>query len=139
MFAQLVKDLVHFERGENGFDQHGGADGPARNADMLLRIQEDVVPQPRFQMTLHFRQIKIRAGSLGEQRFGIVEEVQAEIHQRAGDRSAVHLQMPLDQMPAAGANQQHRRLRAERVLFSFGTLITNVSPDGVASDSLGRR
>ena len=30
--AQLIQDLVHLERAEDGFDQHRGADGSARHA-----------------------------------------------------------------------------------------------------------
>jgi hypothetical protein len=60
MVAQLVQDLVHFERAENGFDQHRGANGALRDAQRVLRENEHVVPQARFQMALHLGQIEIR-------------------------------------------------------------------------------
>ena len=37
VFAQFVEDLVHLERGQDGFDQHRGANGAARNAQLILR------------------------------------------------------------------------------------------------------
>ena len=36
---------------------------PARNAQRLLRVEEDVVPQPRLEMALHLRQVEVRAGA----------------------------------------------------------------------------
>jgi len=60
MFAQLVENLVHLKRGQDGFDQHRRANGPARHANVVLREIENVVPQPRFEMALEFRQIEIR-------------------------------------------------------------------------------
>src|SRR5260370_19779007 len=39
--------------------------------------------------------------------------------------------MPLDQMPAAGAHQQHRRIWAERVLLPVRARVSNVASDGV--------
>ncbi len=64
MFAQFVKNLVHFERGQDGFDQHGGANRPARNAQLVLGKIENVVPQTGFEVILQLRQIEVRAGAL---------------------------------------------------------------------------
>ena len=61
--AQLVEDLVHLERGEDGLDQHGGADGAARDAELVLRADEDVVPEARFEVALHLGQIEVGAGA----------------------------------------------------------------------------
>ena len=110
MVAQLVEDLVHLEGREDGFDQHGGADGAAGNAEVVLRKTEDVVPQPRFQMAFHLRQVEIWAGASADQFLRVVKEVQSEIEQRAGDGLAIHQEMSLIQMPAARAHQQRRDL-----------------------------
>ena len=61
VLAQLVEDLVHLERGEDGLDQDGGADGAARDAERVLRVDEHVVPEPRFEMALELRQVEVRA------------------------------------------------------------------------------
>ena len=79
MLAQFVQDFVHLKRRENRFDQHRGADRPARNSDIVLREIKDVVPQARFLMALQLRQIKIGARSVREQVLGVVKEKQAEI------------------------------------------------------------
>ena len=43
--AQLPEDLLHLEGGEDVLDQHGGADRAARDAERLLGVGEDLVPQ----------------------------------------------------------------------------------------------
>lgn len=41
----LVKELLHLERGRNGLDQDGTSDDTVREADVGSRPGEDVVPQ----------------------------------------------------------------------------------------------
>jgi len=48
VFAEFPEDLVHFERGEDGFNEHRGPDRPTGDAQGLLRGNENVVPEPRF-------------------------------------------------------------------------------------------
>ena len=67
MLAQLVEDLVHLERGEDRLDQHGGLDRAARDAEVVLRHHEDVVPQARLEMALELRQVEVRARAAREQ------------------------------------------------------------------------
>src|ERR1035441_6931001 len=50
VLAKLPQNLVHLEGGKNGFDEHGGPDGAPRDTQLLLRQQENVVPQAGFQM-----------------------------------------------------------------------------------------
>ena len=66
MIAQLVKNFVHLERGRNRLDQDRGADGAARNPELILGKIEDVVPNPRLDMALDLRQIKVRPGAAFE-------------------------------------------------------------------------
>jgi hypothetical protein len=60
VLAQLVEDLVHLERGEDRLDQHGRLDRAARDAELVLRHHEHVVPQPRLEMALELRQVEVR-------------------------------------------------------------------------------
>ncbi len=41
---QLIEDLVHLEGGRQGLDQHRRLDGPDRQAERLLGVDDDVVP-----------------------------------------------------------------------------------------------
>ena len=60
MLAQFVEDLIHLKGRENRFDQHRGADGTLRDPERVLAEHKHVVPEPRFQVTLHFRQVEVR-------------------------------------------------------------------------------
>ena len=54
MIAQFVKDLVHLERGGDGFDEHRGSNGPSGNSQLVLRRGEDVGPQPGLEVIFQF-------------------------------------------------------------------------------------
>ncbi len=89
MVPQLPQDLVHLEGGEDGLDQHRSLDRLLRHAERVLRVDEHVVPQPRLEMALHLRQVEVRAGAARQRFLGVMEEVEAEIEQRARHRLAV--------------------------------------------------
>src|SRR5260221_8828979 len=111
MFAQFIKNFLGLERGEDRLDQNRRANRAARNLQRVLGEIENIVPEPRLEMTLHFRQIKIRAAAALQQFGGIVEEIQTEVEQAAGNRLAVHENVLLWQMPAARTHEQRRGLR----------------------------
>ena len=117
--AQLVEDLVHLERGRDGLDQHRGADRAVRDAEPLLGEGEDVVPEPGLEVALHLRQVEVRAAAAVEQLLRVVEEVQAEVDQRADDRGAVDHQVPLVEVPAAGAHHDGGQARSVRSAYSL--------------------
>ena len=79
MLAQFPEDLVHLEGGHDRFDQHGRADRPFGQAEPRLRMQEDAVPQPRFEMALQLRQVEVGPGAARQQFFRIVKEEQREV------------------------------------------------------------
>src|SRR5215470_12161992 len=119
MLSQLIKDLVHLEGRENGFDQDGRADRPSRQPQFILREIEDIVPQASFLVALHLRQIKIRPATLLRQLLGVVEEEQAEVKQWAGDRIPIHEESFIYQMPAPGSDKQCGSFFSELILLSF--------------------
>ena len=63
VIAELVEDLVHLERRRQRFDQDRHLDRAGRDPERRLRVQEDLVPQPRLEVALHLRQVEIRAGA----------------------------------------------------------------------------
>ncbi len=107
---QLVKDFVHLEGGGQRLDQDRRLDGAVLHAERLLGVDEDVVPEPRFLVALHLRQIEIGAGAGCDLLLRIVEEVEAEIENAAGHRLAVDLDMGFLEMPAARTDDQRRGL-----------------------------
>src|SRR5262249_17421733 len=117
MRAELVEDLIHLERGEDGFDEHRGADGADWKTDLLLRANEDVVHQPRLEVCLPLRQIEVRAAAARYELFRVVEEVEREVEEARGDRLRVDEQVLFEQMPSARADHERRRLLIQRVMF----------------------
>ena len=71
-----------------------------------LREKKDVVPQAGFQMALQLGEIEIRAAAAFQQFRRVVEEEQAEIEERRGDRLAIQQHVFLIQVPAARTDQQ---------------------------------
>src|SRR5439155_18326265 len=132
MFAQLVKNLLGLERDEDRLDQNRRANRTARNLQRVLREIENVVPEPCFEMALHLRQIKIRAAAALQQFGGVVEKIQTEIEQAAGNRFAIHKDVLLRQMPAARADEQRRGLCVELVLLAVRVAERNCAAHGVA-------
>src|SRR4029077_10503274 len=108
MIAQLIKNFVHLERRRYRLEQNRRANRPARNAEFVLRQIEDVVPNPRFQMALHFWQIKIGTRTAYDELARIMEKIEPKIEQRAEDRFTIHKHVLLIQLPAAWPNEQHR-------------------------------
>src|SRR5213593_5230373 len=110
MLAQLVEDLVHLERERDDLDEDGGFDRATRDVQLVLRPFEDLVPQARLAVALELRQVEIRTGPLRAQTLGVVEEIEAEVEEGAGDRLTLHEEVLLVEVPTARANDEGRGL-----------------------------
>jgi hypothetical protein len=126
--AQFVEDFLHFERGGDGFDQHGGADGALRDAEQVLGEDEDVVPEPGLEVVLDLGQVEVRALALGQEAAGVVEEEQAEVHDAASDRGAVDEHVLFGQVPAAGTDHDGGQFPggAELVFLALRGLVKSI-------------
>jgi hypothetical protein len=131
MIAELVQDLVHLVGRRHDLQQNGGFDRAARNAERVLGELENVIPQARLAMALELGQVKIRTTATFDRRAGVVEEVHAEVEQRASDRLAVDQHVFFGQVPATRANEQRRGLRVELVGAAIRILEGNGAPDSV--------
>ena len=65
--AQLPEDLVHLERAEDRLDEDGRADRPVRDAEILLRLHEDVVPETRLEVALELGEVEVRPRPLRQE------------------------------------------------------------------------
>ena len=81
MIAEFIENFVHFERRENGLDQHRSPDAALRKSQTILGIDKNVVPQPGFEMAFEFWKIEIRAASGGQELSRVVKKVQAKVEQ----------------------------------------------------------
>ena len=118
MTTEFIQDFIHLKCGRKRFDQNGRLDGAYRNAEGLLREFKDFIPQARFKVALHLRQIVERTEASGVQFRAIVEDVQSEIEQARGDRLTINQQMRLLHMPSARTHDHHCRLFSECVGFA---------------------
>ncbi len=79
-------------------------------------MDEHIVPQPRLEVALDLRQVKVGAGAARQQFLGVVKEEQREIEERAGHRVAVDEHVLFREMPAARAHEQHGGLVVQRIM-----------------------
>ncbi len=105
MVPQFEKNLLHLERGGDGFNEDGGTDGVVWDANVGLGEEEDVVPESRLEVVLHFGKVEVRTGATLDELFGIVEKVKSEIEDRAGDGSVVDRHTGLVQVPSSRTNR----------------------------------
>lgn len=132
MVPELVDDLVHLEGGKDRLDQHGSPDGAPRHPDVVLGEVEDVVPQPGLEVRLHLGQVEVRAVAALDELVRAVEEVQAEVEERARDGLAIDGYVLLLQVPAAGADDQGRQDPVcPQLVLLLSDLEVNLPPDGV--------
>ena len=129
--------LIHLKRSSNRFNQNSTPDCSPPHANIVLRQIEHIIPQPRLEMTLHLRQIEVRASPSLDKLFGIVEEVQPEIEERARDGLAVDRKVLLLEMPSAGTTDQcgQDTVGAEFVFF-LALLEVDLAADGVVEVEL---
>ena len=131
MVAQFVENLFHLERRGQRLDQHGRPDGPLRDPQQRLGLDEDVIPQPGFQVRLQLRQVEVRPRPAVDQRLRVVEEEQPEIDDGAGQRPSVDRQVLLAQPPAARADHDGGRFLADLVFLAVLGGVIQVAANGV--------
>ena len=99
--------------------------------------QKDVVPQARFQVALHLRQVEVWARAVADQ-----VRARCERSNRPKSKSdaeiglAVDQEMLLHQVPAARTHHQRRRRFAQFVALAFGTGVADRSVDRIAQIDL---
>src|SRR6202030_1865667 len=98
MLLEFVKNLLRLKAREDCLNQHRRPDAPARNLQLILREVEDVIPQPRLEMALHFGQVKIRPAAAFQQLARVMKEEQSKIKQPARHRPPIHPKMFFTQM-----------------------------------------
>src|SRR6185295_6321303 len=103
VLAQLVENFLALEGAEDRLDQDRCAHTAAGNAERGLRVDEDIVPQPGLEMTLHLRQVKIGAAAPRQQLLRVVEKIESPVKERRRHAFAAEQHMLLLQVPAARA------------------------------------
>ena len=136
VLTQFVQDFLHLEGGEDCFDENGRLDRSLRQADEFLGHDEDVVPQARFEMRFHFRQVEERAIAARDLLLCVVEKDQSEVENAAGNALAVDGYVLLIEVPAARTNLQRGDLFVERVFLAGFIGERELAADGLVQVDL---
>jgi len=103
MIPQFIDEFVHFKGRGDRLDKTSAPNRPSGHADPILRNTEDIVPKSRFKVTLHFGEVEIGSCAGPDEFVGIVEKVETEIENGAGDGFTIHHKMLFVEMPTSGA------------------------------------
>ena len=98
---ELIQDLLHLESGWKRLDQDCRSDTSLCNTELASCEAEDVVPESGFEVVFHLWEIEIRSMTSFDEFCGVVEEVDAEVEERARDRDAVDQDARFVKMPSA--------------------------------------
>lgn len=124
--------LVHFESSSDCLNENCGTNGSSRNANVVLREIEHIIPQPGFQMGFHLGQIEVGAGATLDQLLRIMEEVETKVEEAAGDWLSIDSEMLLLQVPASCTSNQRRQPSIGPQLVLLVALFEiDLSPNGV--------
>src|SRR4029078_11500983 len=84
------------------------------------RSLEDLVPEARLEMAFELGEVEVRPAARVEEPLRVVEEVEAEVEEAAGDLLAVDEHVPLGEVPAAPPDAQHRGTLGQPVRLVWG-------------------
>ena len=110
-----MQDLVDLECGGDGLDEDRDLDRPVRQPEHALGMRDDVRPEPRLEAVLELGQVEVRTRAPAQELGGVVVQVQAEVHECAGDRLVAIQPVLFGQVPAARPHHEHRGLFVEPV------------------------
>ena len=136
VLAQLEEDLFHLHGAEDRLDQHRGANRAARDAQRVLGVIEDIVPEAGFVVAFELGQIEVGAAAARQQFAHVAEEVEAKVEEAGADRLAVDGDVALDEVPAARAHQQRGNRIVEPVDAAVGVGELDGAADGVRAVDL---
>ena len=90
-------------------------------------------------MALELREVEVRSAPALKERLRVMEQIEAEVHERTGDGRAVDLEVLLDEMPATWAHD-HRVAPASAfsVALALGTREVDLPPHCVREVHLAR-
>ena len=137
MVTKLVDDLIHLKCGGDCLNEHSTTDGTSWHADIVLSQVEDIVPETRLEVRLHLGEIEVWASTSLDELFGVVEEVETEVEETAGDGLAVYGEMLLLQVPATCARNQGGQSPVSAELVPLLALLEiDLSSDGIVEVDL---
>src|SRR5450759_1343424 len=136
MLPQFIQYLIHLKRCQDRLYKHRCFDRTVWNTQSVFSQRKHIIPESRLQVILQLGQVKVGTSPVLQQRFDVVEEVEAKIEKPSRNLFAVDEHMLLRQMPATRAHKQSSRRLLQRVLLSFWRGIADSTVDGIAQVNL---
>lgn len=136
VILHLIEQLVHLEYRRQGFDEHGGLDGTAGQTEFVLGPGEHLAPPAPFQMALQLGYVEVGTGALGQQRLVVVQEIEGEVEQAAGNGGTIKGDVLLRQMQTANPADEHGRVGIQGIGLPLRALVGNGAVDRIAQVDL---
>jgi hypothetical protein len=102
VISQFKENFFHLESGGESFNEDSSTDGIVRDADERLRKEKHVVPKTRFKIMFHLWKVKVGTGSLFDEFFRIVVEVECKVKEGTRHRRVIDCNTGLVKVPTAG-------------------------------------
>lgn len=136
MILHLIEQLVHLEYRRQGLDEYGGLDGTAGQTEFVLGPGEHLAPPASFQMALQLGYVEVGTGALGQQRLVVVQEIEGEVEQAAGNGGTIKGDVLLRQMQTAHPADEHGRVGIQGIGLPLRALVGNGAVDRIAQVDL---
>ncbi len=109
---------------------------PRGTPSCVLRRDEYLVPKPRLEMAFQLWQVEVGAAAARDEFLRVVEKIQCEVEDPAGDRRTIDQHVLLGQMPPARTHEERRELVTELVRLAFGADEVDLAANRVAQVDL---
>ena len=101
MVPQLEKDFLHLESSREGLDKNGSADRVMRHADIGLGKDKNIVPETRFKIVFHFREVEVWPRPALDELMCIVIEVEGKVEDGSRDGGIVDCHAGFVEVPSS--------------------------------------
>ena len=101
MVPQLEKDFFHLERSRESLDKNGSADRVMRHADIGLGKNKNIVPETRFKIVFHFREVEVWPRPALDELMCIVIKVEGKVKDRSRDGGIVDRHARFVEVPSS--------------------------------------
>jgi hypothetical protein len=118
VLPQLVEDFFHFKRCRNGFDQHSGTNGAARNIQPILCPTEHVVPEPSLTMAFQLGKVEVRSAAALQLPTSAVEEVEPKVDETPRYGIAIDKNVQFRKVPAPRPDHDGGQLFTEAIFLA---------------------
>ena len=101
MVPQFEKDFLHLERSREGLNENGSADCVMWHANIGLGKDKDIIPETRFKVVFHFREVEVWPRPALDKLMCIVIEVEGKVEDRSRDGGIVDRHAGFVEVPSS--------------------------------------